>query len=111
MKALENNFKGVKGEKTRQLLLNQAPKYGNDDDYVDKLLCDAYMCFIKKLEKYHNTRYMRGPAGGGYFAGTSSISANVPSGACVPATPDGRKAFTPLAEGSSPPGQQVSSGT
>jgi pyruvate-formate lyase len=40
--------------------------------------------------------------GGGYYAGTSSISANVPSGSTVGATPDGRKAFTPLAEGCSP---------
>jgi formate C-acetyltransferase len=102
MEAMKNNFEGHRGEKIRQLLLNQAPKYGNDDDYVDKLLYESYMYFIKELEKYHNTRYMRGPLGGGYFAGTSSISANVPSGASVPATPDGRKAFTPLAEGCSP---------
>lgn len=99
---LLNNFEGIDGEKLRQLLLYHAPKYGNDLDYADDLLCDAYMYFIKELEKYHNTRYGRGPIGGGYFAGTSSISANVPSGAVVPATPDGRKAFTPLAEGSSP---------
>ena len=37
-----------------------------------------------------------------YYAGTSSISANVPSGSVVPATPDGRKAWTPVAEGCSP---------
>ncbi|MCD6565283.1 MAG: glycyl radical protein [Bacteroidales bacterium] len=100
--ALENNFEGKEGEKIRQLLLNFAPKYGNDDDYVDILLKDAYMEFINELENYHTTRYNRGPIGCKYFAGTSSISANVPSGAVVPATPDGRKAYTPVAEGSSP---------
>jgi len=100
--ALENNFEGEDGEKIRQLLLNFAPKYGNDEDYVDLLLKDAYMEFINELEKYHTTRYNRGPVGCKYYAGTSSISANVPSGAVVPATPDGRKAFTPVAEGSSP---------
>ena len=100
--AIENNFEGEKGEKIRQLLLNFAPKYGNDDDYVDLLLKDAYMEFINELENYHTTRYNRGPIGCKYFAGTSSISANVPSGAVVPATPDGRKAYTPVAEGSSP---------
>lgn len=100
--AIENNFEGEEGEKIRQLLLNFAPKYGNDDDYVDLLLKDAYMEFINELENYHTTRYNRGPIGCKYFAGTSSISANVPSGAVVPATPDGRKAFTPVAEGSSP---------
>lgn len=100
--AIENDFEGEKGEKIRQLLLNFAPKYGNDDDYVDLLLKDAYMEFIDELAKYHTTRYNRGPIGCKYYAGTSSISANVPSGSVVPATPDGRKAFTPVAEGSSP---------
>ena len=99
---LKNNFEGKEGEKVRQLLLNYAPKYGNDDDYVDKLLCKAYMYFIEELKKYHTTRFGRGPIGCRYYAGTSSISSNVPSGSVVPATPDGRKAFTPLAEGSSP---------
>jgi formate C-acetyltransferase len=99
---LRNNFDGKEGEKIRQLLLNYAPKYGNDDDYVDMLLHDAYMVYIKELTKYHTTRFGRGPVGCKYYAGTSSISANVPSGSVVPATPDGRKAYTPLAEGSSP---------
>ena len=102
IEAIENDFEGDGGEKTRQLLLNYAPKYGNDDDYVDLLLRDAYMEFIRELDKYHTTRYNRGPAGCRYYAGTSSISANVPNGAVVSATPDGRKAWTPVAEGSSP---------
>jgi pyruvate formate-lyase/glycerol dehydratase family glycyl radical enzyme len=100
--ALDSDFAGGEGEKIRQLLLNHAPKYGNDDDYVDRLLREAYLYFIEELEKHHNTRFGRGPIGGGYYAGTSSISANVPSGSTVGATPDGRKAFTPLAEGCSP---------
>ena len=102
LEALEHNFEGPEGEKIRQLLLNFAPKYGNDDDYVDLLLHDAYMEFINELKNYHTTRFGRGPIGCRYYAGTSSISANVPSGAVVPATPDGRKAYTPVAEGSSP---------
>jgi formate C-acetyltransferase len=102
MQNLKNNFEGQEGEKVRQLLLNYAPKYGNDDDYVDKLLVEAYMYFIDELKKYHTTRFGRGPIGCTYYAGTSSISANVPSGSVVPATPDGRKAFTPVAEGCSP---------
>jgi formate C-acetyltransferase len=102
MAALAGNFEGPGGERIRQLLLNHAPKYGNDNDYVDLLLRDAYLVFIDELSRYHNTRYGRGPIGGTYYAGTSSISANVPSGSVVPATPDGRKAFTPLAEGCSP---------
>ena len=102
MDALISNFAGVQGEKTRQILLNYAPKFGNDDDYVDELIKEAYGYFIDEIEKYHTTRYGRGPIGCRYYAGTSSISANVPSGAVVSATPDGRKAGTPLAEGCSP---------
>lgn len=102
VKNLENNFEGVEGEKLRQIILNYAPKFGNDDDYVDLLLKEAYMYFIEEMDKYHTTRFGRGPIGCGYYAGTSSISANVPSGAVVGATPDGRKAYTPLAEGCSP---------
>ncbi len=100
--AIETNYEGQDGEKIRQLLLNFAPKYGNDDDYVDLLLRDAYMEFITELEQYHTTRFSRGPVGCRYYAGTSSISANVPVGSVLPATPDGRKAYTPVAEGSSP---------
>ncbi len=102
MKNLANNYEGAEGQRIRQILMNRAPKYGNDEDYVDELLREAYLYFIDELEKHHNTRFGRGPIGGGYYAGTSSISANVPSGSVVPATPDGRKAYTPLAEGSSP---------
>lgn len=100
--ALETDFGNKEGEKIRQLLLNTAPKYGNDDEYVDQLLKEAYLEYIHEIETYRTTRHKRGPIGCRYYAGTSSISANVPSGAVVAATPDGRKAFTPLAEGSSP---------
>ena len=102
MDALDSNFAGVQGEKIRQIMLNYAPKFGNDDDYVDSILTEAYTYFIDEIEKYHTTRHGRGPIGCRYYAGTSSISANVPSGAVVSATPDGRKAGVALAEGCSP---------
>ena len=100
--ALGSDFSGTDGEILRLKLLNNAPKYGNDDDYVDSITVEAYRAYIDEITKYHNTRFGRGPIGGGYYPGTSSISSNVPSGAAVKATPDGRKAGTPLAEGSSP---------
>lgn len=102
MRHLEGNFEGEGGEKTRQMLLNFAPKFGNDDDEVDQLLVRAYMDYINEIENHHTTRFGRGPIGCKYYPGTSSISANVPSGAVVAASPDGRKAHTPLAEGCSP---------
>jgi len=100
--ALVNDFAGDEAKNIQEALINGAPKYGNDDDYIDLLLKDAYEVYIDEISKYHNTRYGRGPIGGVYYAGTSSISANVPQGASTPATPDGRRAHTPLAEGCSP---------
>lgn len=102
--ALQSDFDGPEGEALRQKLLTQAPKFGNDDDYVDELVYRAYMAYIEELDQYRTIRHGRGPIGCRYYAGTSSISANVPSGAVVPATPDGRKAGTPLSEGCSPSG-------
>ncbi len=99
--ALKENFEGEENEHIRNLL-HDAPKYGNDDDFVDLLLVKAYDIYIDEMKKYHNTRFGRGPIGGVYYAGTSSISANVPQGASTMATPDGRKAGEPLAEGCSP---------
>ena len=100
--ALMNNFAGEKGKQIQQILLTQAPKYGNDNDYVDSLVVDAYQSYIDEVEKYPNTRFGRGPIGGLRYAGTSSISANVGQGIGTLATPDGRNAGTPLAEGCSP---------
>jgi len=100
--ALADDFEGLTHEQLRQRLINGAPKYGNDDDAVDTLLTRAYQTYIDEIKLYHNPRYGRGPVGGNYYAGTSSISANVPFGAATMATPDGRKATTPLAEGASP---------
>ncbi|MFT8351685.1 glycyl radical protein [Clostridium saccharoperbutylacetonicum] len=100
--SLINNFEGEEYKKIQEILVDEAPKYGNDDDYIDLLLKEAYDIYIDEIKKHKNTRYGRGPIGGTYYAGTSSISANVPQGAGTMATPDGRKAGEPLAEGCSP---------
>lgn len=100
--ALEENFQSTKGKKIQQLLINEAPKYGNDNDYVDQLVVNAYHTYIEEIKKYPNTRFGRGPIGGLRYAGTSSISANVGQGFGTLATPDGRNAGEPLAEGCSP---------
>lgn len=100
--ALLTDFSGSRGREIQELLKRCPHKYGNDDDYVDELAAGAYQAYIDEISKYHNTRYKRGPIGGAYYAGTSSISANVPHGAATMATPDGRNAGEPLAEGCSP---------
>lgn len=99
--ALMHDFAGERGEEIRQILLN-VPKYGNDDDFVDELVVRGYDTYLDEIKKYKNTRYGRGPIGGHFYAGTSSVAANVPQGAGTCATPDGRHAGEPLAEGCSP---------
>ena len=101
MNALATDFAGEEGERIRQMLINDAPKYGNDDDYVDQLVVNAYASYLDEMKKYKNTRYGRGPIGGIRYGGTSSISANVGQGFGTMATPDGRHAKEPLAEGCS----------
>ena len=100
--ALLDDFSSEKSKRIQKMLIQEAPKYGNDDDYADQLIVKAYDSYIDEMKKYPNTRHNRGPIGGIRYAGTSSISANVGQGYGTMATPDGRKAKTPLAEGSSP---------
>ena len=102
MEALATDFAGEEGEAIRQKLINEAPKYGNDNDAADLLVVKAYESYIDEMKKYPNTRFGRGPIGGIRYAGTSSISANVGQGYGTMATPNGRHARQPLAEGCSP---------
>ncbi|BCJ94612.1 glycyl radical enzyme [Anaerocolumna cellulosilytica] len=72
------------------------PKYGNDISEVDEFARDVAYTYTKPLEHYKN------PRGGSYQAGLYPVSANVPLGAQTGATPDGRFAYTPVADGVSP---------
>jgi len=100
--ALMTNWASQRSQEIQQMILHEAPKYGNDDDYTDRLATKAYDSYIDEIKKYPNTRYGRGPIGGIRYSGTSSISANVGQGRTTMATPDGRQAWSPLAEGCSP---------
>ncbi len=81
--------------KIREMILD-LPKYGNDNDDVDALARDAAYTYTRELEKFKN------PRGGQFQAGLYPVSANVPLGAQTGATPDGRLAYTPVADGVSP---------
>ncbi len=72
------------------------PKFGNDIDEVDRYGREAAYTYTKPVEKYTN------PRGGKYHAGLYPVSANVPLGMQTGATPDGRLAGTPIADGVSP---------
>ncbi|WP_314792912.1 glycyl radical protein [Eggerthia catenaformis] len=100
--AIVDDFTSEESQKIQNMLINDAPKYGNDNDDVDQLVVAAYDSYLDEIKKYPNTRYNRGPIGGIRYGGTSSISANVGQGMGTMATPDGRKAHEPLAEGCSP---------
>lgn len=100
--AIMDDFKSEESQKIQKMLINDAPKYGNDNDDVDMLVVEAYDSYLDEIKKYPNTRFHRGPIGGIRYGGTSSISANVGQGMSTFATPDGRKAWEPLAEGCSP---------
>ncbi len=101
MNALKNNFEGLEGIKVKKILFS-SPKYGNDIDCVDNMARNVYQTYINEISKYKTTRYGRGPIGGIYGLSTSGISSNVPMGCVTGATPDGRFAWTPAAEGASP---------
>jgi formate C-acetyltransferase len=99
--AMAVNWEGDEARRIHRLV-KAAPKFGNDDDYVDEIVASVYDSYLDLLPDYKNDRYGRGPIGCGYTMSTSNISANVPYGLDVGATPDGRAAREPLNEGGSP---------
>ncbi|MBR7132145.1 MAG: glycyl radical protein [Clostridia bacterium] len=76
--------------------IDALPKFGNDIAEVDMFARDVAYTYTRPLERYTN------PRGGKYHAGLYPVSANVPLGAQTGATPDGRLAGTPVADGVSP---------
>lgn len=95
LSALRDNFKGH--EITRAVILNRAEKYGNDIDEVDMMGVKWAEYFKKRLENFRNYR------GGLYHTGMYTVSAHVPMGENLGASPDGRLAEEPLADGGMSP--------
>ena len=91
--ALNQDFEG---EGRLRALLLKAPKYGNDDDFVDSLMKEITDTYFGLVERHKN------PRGGGFVPGLFSLSSNLPFGWATGATPDGRNAKDPLADGVSP---------
>ena len=77
-------------------MIDEVPKYGNAIDDVDYFARDVAYTYTRPMQKYHN------PRGGQYQACIYPVSANVPLGGQTGATPDGRYAHTPVADGVSP---------
>ena len=77
-------------------LIEEVPKFGNDIPEVDAFARDVAYTYTRPLQNYKN------PRGGMFQAGLYPVSANVPLGAQTGATPDGRLAHQPVADGVSP---------
>jgi formate C-acetyltransferase len=92
--ALANDFSNR--EPLRQMLLRRAPKYGNDDDYVDMIAAEVVEQFGGELDKYENFR------GGKYQMGIFSVAFHIAMGAFTGPTPDGRRMSEILANGITP---------
>jgi formate C-acetyltransferase len=83
-------------ERERQLFLNRTPKYGNDDDYADDLMRRTFEAYLNAVDGRKNNR------GGEYHINMLPTTCHIYFGSVTGATPDGRRAWSPLSEGVSP---------
>jgi formate C-acetyltransferase len=94
MAALRDNFSQAEG--LRQMLLNKAPKYGNDDPTVDAIAAEIVTWTADECLRHQIV------GGGRFISAMAANVQNISAGLEVGATPDGRKAFTPLSDAASP---------
>jgi len=94
LESLRVNFEGH--EKTRLMLWNKTPKYGNDDAYADEILVQVFNMFFDAVNGRPTTK------GGTYRVNYLSTTCHVYFGSVTGATPDGRKAWEPHSDGISP---------
>lgn len=94
LELLRTNFEGK--DDVRQLLVNRAPKYGNDDDYVDSLAKEVASFFCREVTKHQSIR------GGHFRPSFYSYGTHVLDGLFLGATPDGRMAGEVISNGISP---------
>ena len=98
--ALHGDFEGQ--ERLRLMLLNRAPKFGNDDDYVDSIAAEIVEHTSREVDKHRN------PRGGRYILGLFSYGCYISHGLVTGATPDGRKAGAGISPNFSPaPGRDL----
>lgn len=96
VKALKNNYEG---DDYLLALMKSAPKYGNDDDYVDSIYSQLSLWLQGRI------RQERNPFGGDLWAGRSGANAHVSFGRVTGALPSGHKAGEPIADGFCSPSQ------
>jgi len=100
VKMLKKNYKGTvldkKAKVWRQLFINKVPKFGNDDDYVDKIAADVARLYCDEVVKYKNIR------GGTFNPGIYSTALHLAFGVFSAASADGRKLGDVLSNGVGP---------
>ncbi len=94
LQALQDNFEGH--DELRRVLLEETPRYGNDDDSADELAQQVFEAFYQAVEERPNTK------GGHFRINLLPTTCHIYFGSMVGATPDGRKKGEPLSEGISP---------
>ncbi|MFH1998983.1 MAG: trans-4-hydroxy-L-proline dehydratase [Planctomycetota bacterium] len=94
LEALQNDF--LNAERTRLLLKNKSPRYGNDDEYADQVMQSVFNAYFEAVDGRKNTR------GGTYHINLLPTTAHVYFGSVIHATADGRRSGEPLSEGISP---------
>jgi formate C-acetyltransferase len=94
LNALDNDFAGQ--EKIRLMLMNKAPKFGNDEDYVDSIMMQVFDAYYDAVAGRPNTK------GGEYQINLLPTTVHIYFGSVMGASADGRKAGKPLSEGVSP---------
>jgi formate C-acetyltransferase len=92
--ALADDFSGH--ERTRLMLVNKTPRYGNDDDYADDIMKSLFEVYFAAVDGRKNTK------NGAYHINLLPTTCHVYFGSVTGATPDGRRAWEPLSEGISP---------
>lgn len=92
LEAMENNYEGKYAD-LQEHVINDFDKYGNDNDEIDFVAADMFKHYAVELDKYTNIR------GGKFNPGAYTVSAHIPLGEAVGATPDGRKKQEQLADG------------
>lgn len=97
---LRKNYRGIyrekKGSIWREIFINKVPKFGNDEDYVDKIAANIVKLYCKEITKYKNYR------GGTFNPGLYSTSLHLAFGTFTGASADGRKSRDPLSNGLGP---------
>lgn len=91
---LRHNFQGA--EEIRHILLEETPRYGNDDDRADDIMRKVFLAFFNEVDGRPNTK------GGHHRINMLPTTCHVYFGSVTGATPDGRYAWQPLSEGISP---------